>query len=60
MKTYIVTHELRTPIWFKVLRFLKLKQPMSKFKITLPAGSVKKGEIITLNSEIEEKVKLIR
>ncbi len=59
MKTYTFTAELRTSIWFKILRYFNLKQPRYEFRESLDVDlcdhGFKPGDIIEL-SEIKLKI----
>jgi hypothetical protein len=50
MITYLVTLEIQTPWWKKVLRFFRLMKQRAEFKLTLyPQISIfKKGDILNL------------
>lgn len=62
MKTYIFTTELRTPIWFKILRYLNIKQPRYEFQehldIDLYEYGFRKGDIIDISGIKLKIVKL--
>jgi urease accessory protein UreE len=60
MITYLVTLEIQTPWWKKVLRFFRLMKQREEFKLTLyPQISIlKKGDI--LNLEENKKVVILK
>ena len=46
MATYLVTLEIKSPWWKKVLRFFRLVKRRDEFVITLNYSSLTKGEIL--------------
>lgn len=44
--TYLVTFEINTPIWKKVLRFFKFMKQREEFQITLSNNSLKVGDTL--------------
>ena len=47
MTTYLVTLELKTTWWKKLLRFFKLIKKRTDFSLTLSTDCFKKGDILT-------------
>jgi hypothetical protein len=52
MTKYEVTLELRTSLFTKILRFLRLKRKRETFCLSLNDGTFKKGDI--LNSGVDK------
>jgi hypothetical protein len=46
MNNYLVTLELKTSWWKKILRFFKIIKQREEFKITLYTNCFKKGDIL--------------
>ena len=54
MTTYLVTTELKTPWWLKLLRFFRIKSKRQEFYITFVTTPYEPNEIIdTGNSKIK-------
>ena len=49
MTTYIVTMELKTSWWKKLLRFFKFMKKRTEFALTLSVDCFKKGDILSQN-----------
>jgi hypothetical protein len=50
MAEYLVTTELKTPWWLKLLRFFRIKNKREEFKIALDYSYYKKGDILLTGS----------
>ena len=46
MTTYLITLEIETPWWKKVLRFFKLVKKREEFTINLNYSTLRKGDIL--------------
>jgi hypothetical protein len=46
MGKYLVTKELKTPLWLKFLRFLKIKRKRKEFFLIIGYKDFKDGEIL--------------
>lgn len=46
MTTYIVTTEIRTPWWLKLLRYFRIKKKRKDFYLTLNDNFFKSGDIL--------------
>ena len=46
MTTYLVTLELKTPFWWKVLRFFRIKNKREEFYITIIGAPFEKDAIL--------------
>lgn len=60
MVTYLVTTELKTFWWWKVLRFFRLKSKREEFEIVFTENYFKKGHILNACWADNFKVKIIQ
>lgn len=56
MTTYIVTAEIKTSCWLKLLRFFKIKNKRIDFYLTLDSNMLEKNEVIALGNGKELKM----
>ena len=54
MTTYLVTTELKTPWWLKLLRYFRLKKNRESFEIVLNWGKYNINDIIVATSRGED------
>jgi len=58
--TYLVTTEIDTKWYWKVLRFLGLKKQRNEFEITLSYNCFKKGDLLSTSAHSTSQIKVIK
>lgn len=53
---YTLTTELNTPLWKKILRFLRIIKPREEFELVMSFDAFSVGDIITSGDGINSKV----
>ena len=58
--TYLVTTEIDTKWYWKVLRFLKLKKQRNEFEVVLSYNCFKKGDLLSTSAHSNSQLKVIK
>lgn len=58
--TYLVTTEIDTKWYWKVLRFLRLKKQRNEFEIVLSYNCFKKNDLLNTNAHSNSQLKVIK
>lgn len=58
--TYLVTTELKTKWYWKVLRFLRLRKQRNEFEIVLSYSCFKKGDLLSTSTHSTSQIKVLK